>query len=99
MRLALALAVTAGLAACDSPSPWLDGQQATVSQGGMTFGIHWRGDYAEAYRTNFMVRPRLSEVARNAALAIEQATGCKVRPATVKGDHAIITARIDCKGA
>ena len=83
------------LAGCDSPTPavarW---QRATVEVGGMVFGVHWSEDRAEAYRTSRHLRPRLSVVQANAAVAITQASGCTVRE--IGGDHAIVTARLDC---
>lgn len=93
MRSLALLAVL--LAGCDSPSPavarW---QRATVATGGMVFGVHWSVDRAEAYRTSRHLRPRLSAVQANAAVAIEQASGCRV--SAIGGDHAIVTARLAC---
>lgn len=83
------------LAACDSPTPkvarW---QKATVTEGGMTFGLHWTATEAEAYRTSKHLRPRLSLVRANAARALTRATGCTVT--AVSGDQAIVTAQLDC---
>lgn len=87
------------LLGCDSTTPavalW---QKATETEGGMTFGLHWDRleGRAEAYRTSKHFMPRLSEVSRNAVIALERASGCKVRPGTVEGDVAILKARIDC---
>ncbi len=93
----LVLALPFALLACDSPTPavgrW---EKATLDVGGMTFGVHWNGEAAEAYRTSFHLRPQLSDVAANAALAIEKASGCAVRSGSLGGDHAIIKARLDC---
>ena len=97
--LALFVVALALLAGCDSPTPavarW---QHVTVSEGGMTFGIHWdRGKQrAEAYRTSRHLRPRLRDVMANARLAIERASGCSVPEGGLGGDHAIVTARLDC---
>ena len=69
------------IAACDSPTPsvarW---NHETVVTGGMAFGVHWAGDRAEAYRTSTHFRPRKSVVMANALAAIQQASGCTVRP-------------------
>ena len=93
-RIILAAAL---LAACDSPTPgvmrWM---KATEAVGGMTFGVHWTAESAEAYRTSRHFRPHLSEVRANARVAIERASGCKVT--SVDGDQAIVTASLACPG-
>lgn len=97
MRPLFALSLVLILAACDSTSPavarW---NRDTLEVGGMRFGVHWSGESAEAYRTSKHLRPRLSEVMANARVAIEKASGCKVKDGSMGGDVAIVTAALDC---
>ncbi|MCR8724825.1 hypothetical protein [Frigidibacter sp. ROC022] len=99
-RLIRLLPLALLLNACDSPSPavarW---DRATIRAGGMTFGVHWNGRRAEAYRTSKHLYPHLSEVMANAVVAIEQVSGCRVRPGSLGGDAAIVTAALVCPAA
>jgi len=97
MRPVIALSLVLMLVACDSTTPavakW---NRDTLEVGGMRFGVHWNSEAAEAYRTSKHLRPRLSEVMANARVAIEKASGCKVKDGSMGGDAAIVTAAIDC---
>ena len=85
------------LAGCDSPSPRMRGAAAqTVEVAGSTFGVHWLGSEVEIYRTSMEFMPRLGEVMAKAEQAVEIATGCRVVPGSLKGDAALMVARIDC---
>lgn len=85
------------LAACASPSPRFQGATPTrVSVAGMDFAVFRSGAEVEAIRTNAMPVPRQRDVFRNAIAAIEQATGCTLRPRSMTGDAAIIRAAVDC---
>ena len=85
------------LGACDSPSIAFRGAvHGTAEAGGSRFGIHVKGDRVEAYRVSREWRPRLDEVRARAVTAIEEMTGCAVRPGSVDGDVAIIRARLHC---
>ena len=64
----------------------------------MTFGVHWNGAEAEAYRISHHARPRLSHVMANALAAIERASGCRVREGSLRGDAAIVRAGLVCPG-
>lgn len=87
------------LAGCDSPSVAFMGAQKTVVViEESTFAVHWRDGLAEVYRTSFEMLPDRARVLRNAELAIVQATGCKVRTGSLKGDQALIKARLACSG-
>lgn len=96
--LALCLAlITAPLAGCDSPSPRMMGAaHETVTVEGSTFGVHWTGTEAEIYRTSFEALPRLSVTMAKAERAVVLATGCKVVAGSLRGDAALMTAKIDC---
>ena len=93
-----ALALSLGLlAGCDSPSPRFSGAaQQSVTVGDSTFSVHRLGDEVEVYRTSVEWMPSLSATLTKAEQAIVQATGCKVRPGTLVGDPALMTAELDC---
>lgn len=98
--LAPVLALSTLLAACDSPSPAVSRwNRTTITTGGMSFGVHWNDSRAEAYRVSKHLYPHLSQVMANAVVAIEQASGCRVRQGTVDGDAAIVTAGLTCPAA
>ncbi len=83
------------LAACDGPTPYFRGiPTTTVTVEGSTFDIRKKDDLAEAIRTNAEYAPRMGPVARRAEVAIEQATGCRVK--SVSGDAAVIVGKLDC---
>jgi hypothetical protein len=96
MRRLVPLALVA-LAACNSPSPkFMSGAQQEVTVESSTFAV-WRvDDRVEVIRTSREFRPRLSVVHDRARVAIRQATGCRVWKGTLKGDHAVIEARLAC---
>ncbi|TCO69963.1 hypothetical protein [Rhodovulum euryhalinum] len=82
------------LAACDSPSPDFGGLPGTrVTVDGSTFAVRRKGNTAQAIRLN---REWRAGVMARGFIAIEQATGCEVRPGTLSGDPAVIYARITC---
>ena len=86
----------AWLAACGTPSPRFMGSEvATVETGGMRFRVFRRADEVEIYRFGGGI-PKQSAVYLGAIVAVEEATGCPVRPRSMKGDQAVITAEIDC---
>ncbi len=85
------------LASCDSPHPAFMGVESqTIEVQGSTFQIRIRKDSAEAIRTNFERVPKIGNTFPKAARAMEIASGCKVVPASMKGDPALMTARLDC---
>ena len=95
----LAIFTLALLSACDSPSMAFQGTPGTrVEIGGSTFSVHRREDRVEVYRVSVEMLPNRAEVLAKAELAIEQATGCKVWKGTLKGDQALIKARLACNG-
>lgn len=84
------------LAACTGPSPHFAGvTPQVVTARGMGFHVYRRADEVEAYRTGGGI-PRQSAVFLGAISAIEKATGCPVRPRSVIGDQAVVSAEIDC---
>ena len=95
----LPMLLLGALAACDSPSVTFMGTQKTIVEiDGTRFSVHRREDRVEVYRTSFEVLPKRAEVFAKAEMAIEQATGCKLRKGTLEGDQALLTARLACDG-
>lgn len=87
------------LSACDSPSvAFMGSQKTTVEIDGTHFSVHRREDRVEVYRTSFELLPKRTEILAKAEIAIEQATGCMVWKDTLKGDQALLTARLACSG-
>jgi len=83
--------------ACDSPSPAFMGADATIIVvQGSQFSVHRRDDWVEVYRTSFEYLPRREVVLARAQVAIEQATGCTVKPRSLTGDQALIRAQLKC---
>ncbi len=84
------------LAGCTAPSPYFHGARiGMVETGGMRFTIYRRADEVELHRKGGGI-PRERDVFLGAIEAIRIATGCTVRPRSMKGDQAIVTAEIDC---
>ena len=85
------------LASCDSPHPALMGVESqTIEVQGSTFQIRIREDRAEAIRTNFERLPKIGNTFPKAAVAMGIASGCSVVPSSMKGDPALMTARLNC---
>lgn len=96
-NLTLFVCLVYGVAACDSPHPRTRGfDEAKITVEGSDFSVRWNGDVAEAIRTNYEPRREHGRILLRAVVAIEQATGCEVDQNAVKGDPALIAARIDC---
>jgi hypothetical protein len=88
------------LCGCNSPSPWLAGgtnQQVVLD--GVTISVWQKGDQAEAIRMGHAPRrdqPRLRPLM---VRAIEQVTGCTLRPGTLDGDTGVLRAAVDCRAS
>lgn len=88
------------LAACNMAHPMAGlNRSGTASAGGHTFRVNWNLETAQATRTNAAWRPELAEVLPAAMEATEQVTGCRVKPAIVAGDVALVTMALDCRRA
>ncbi|KIT17466.1 hypothetical protein jaqu_06540 [Jannaschia aquimarina] len=87
----------AGLAACGSPHP-LDGldRTGTARVEGRDYRVNWNVSTAQVTRMTPEWRPAFASVARGAAIAAEQVTGCKVVPSSVSGDIAMLNMALDC---
>jgi len=85
------------LAACNSPHPAFMGVQAQeVEVQGSTFQVRIKGDMVEVIRTNFEYVPKIGEIFPKAAAAIEIVSGCSVVPNSMKGDPALMIAKLNC---
>ncbi|MEE4117422.1 MAG: hypothetical protein V2I65_00215 [Paracoccaceae bacterium] len=101
-RVALSLSVAAlALSGCDTPSPlspFAGVPPTRVEVAGSTFSVRVAGREAQAVRTDFDARAgsRGREIIPRAGIAMERASGCRVVPGTLKGDSAVIEARLAC---
>jgi len=87
------------LAGCNSPSPsMLGAPMAEVEIAGSRFAVRRSGDRIEAMRLSPELSPNKRATALKAAVAIEQLTGCRIRPGSVSGDQAMVRAELDCAG-
>lgn len=88
------------LAACDSPSPLspFAGVPPTRLQvDGSTFSVRVAGDRAQAVRTDFdLTVGRGRHILPRAGIAMERASGCRVIDGSLRGDAALIEARLTC---
>lgn len=99
LRAICTLLSVLGLLACDVPSPTssLAGTKAQmVDIQGDTFSVRISGSTDRAVRTNFNLRAKQETILPKAGLAIEQVSGCRVRPRSLSGDVAQIDASLDC---
>ena len=95
MRYAALMISCTALAACNTPSIGFRGiDPVTVTVEGSTFDVRVNGTVAEAIRTNMQYAPRMGPMGGRASVAIEQASGCKVK--RFGGDQAVIVAELDC---
>lgn len=85
------------LAACTSPHPAFMGVEMQVIEvQGSTFQVRIKGEVAEAIRTNFEFVPKIGDTFPKAQQAMEIASGCKVVPNSMKGDPALMRAKLKC---
>lgn len=101
MRPALAVLATVFLAACDSPHPLSDfaGVPPTrVEIADSVYSVRVSGNKAQAIRRNvdFNAALHRAEYVARSGLAMEKASGCRVRSGTLRGDPAMAEARLAC---
>lgn len=83
------------LAGCDAPTPGFRG--AVVSRhivDGSSFTVHVKGETAQAVRTNRGYAPRIGPLAERAAVAMQEASGCRVT--RMGGDAAVLVGYLSC---
>lgn len=99
MRCLLLISALA-LAACDSPNPlsvYAGVPPTRVEVEGSVFSVRVAGSQAQAVRTDFDLRAGLGgRIVPRAGIAIERASGCRVVDGSLKGDAALIEARLIC---
>ena len=85
------------LLACNTPSPEFSGVPVTrVIVGKSVFDVRMVGDRAEAIRITHEWAPDLSYVVARFARAFEAASGCTLRPNSMRGDQVVMQARLKC---
>ena len=100
MRRAAPVLAAALLAGCGLPDP-RDGltETAMADANGHSYRVNWNPRVAQVTRLNPTWRPDFASVALGAVRATEQVTGCRVRPASLTGDVALIEVTLDCPAA
>ena len=73
-----------------------DATRTQVSAQGMKFKVTYTSSSAIAYRTDFLRPSKFHLVPEAAIEAIELASGCRVKPNSVNGDPARVTAKLAC---
>ena len=93
-----AILVLTVLAGCDSPGFGFSAAEVTrIDAGGHAFSLRRSGNVVQAIRTNFVRRPDINLIGRDAELAIERTYGCRVTK--MRGDVALMVAQLDCERA
>jgi len=96
MKRVLAI-VFLNVVGCSSPG-FLGQPQKDIEVGGSLFRVYMRSgtEQVEVHRISIEPLPSKSLTLRNAARAIEIATGCSLDDGSLEGDQAIINAEVDC---
>jgi len=84
------------LAGCSGHPAFMGVQPQTIEVEGSTFQIRIKGEFAEAMRTNFEHVPKIGDTFPKATKAMEIASGCTVVPDSMKGDPALMMAKLKC---
>lgn len=85
------------LTACNGPSRDMRGATMTeITVEGADFRVFISGNRAQAVRTNFEFPANVRTVFPRAIIAMETVSGCRIDPATVTGDAAMISAPLFC---
>jgi hypothetical protein len=96
-----ALAIIVLLAACASPAPEMFGAaRSAVTLQGIEFIVFQKDDRVEVVRMGYLTRAQRAPVPGLMIQAAEQATGCRVRPSSVRtglpGDTGEARMQVDC---
>ncbi len=89
------------LTACASPAPEMFGAtRSQVTLQGIDFVVFHKDDRAEVVRMGYLSRTERAPVPGLMVAAVEQATGCRVRPSSVTtglaGDTGEARMQVDC---
>jgi len=85
------------LLGCASPHPaFMSVEKQVITVQGSTFHVRIKDDKAEVIRTNFERIPKIGDTFPKAVTAIEQASGCTVVSGSMRGDPALMMAKINC---
>jgi len=84
------------LAACSPHPAFMGVQMQVIKVQGSTFQVRIKGEFAEAIRTNFEYVPKIGDIFPKAKEAMEIASGCTVVPDSMKGDPALMVAKLKC---
>lgn len=85
------------LVACSSPGLQFQGSDAQrVEVGGWTMDVYRSEKRAQVIRLNRVRLPSAEDMFNRAEIAIETTTGCKVVKGSIRGDAAVVNARLRC---
>ena len=86
------------LAACSSPGKLYRGiAPQRVNADGSVFDVYRNGVDVQAIRVNMEMLPAMDRMVARAITAIETATGCAVIANSIRGDQALVNARVNCR--
>lgn len=96
MRFALILCLTA-LISCSSPGgKFMKAAPVSVSVEGSEFDIYRVGNEVRIIRLSFEVLPKRAVIFARAIVAVNLATGCRVKTGSMTGDQALMQAKLTC---
>jgi hypothetical protein len=84
------------LCACSATPGYREVATLDAGPDGHRYRVYRTADKVEVHRINRIYRPSLEGVLLGADMAIRTATGCRAARGSLKGDWAIIKARLDC---
>ncbi|MCC5962680.1 MAG: hypothetical protein JJU09_06090 [Rhodobacteraceae bacterium] len=94
-RLAPALCLI--LAACDSPSPMMQGATHHETEiGDYRITVWQQAEQVEIIRHGMARRADQPQLRAMMVQAAQQTTGCHLRPDSIEGDTGVLRARLDC---
>ena len=99
MRLTASVVMLLIVSACDGPSLGFIGQpvrKISIDDSRFRVFMPVGSGRVEAHRISPELLPSLVLTLEKAYRAIEAATGCVVVPGSLRGDQAIVLARVDC---
>jgi hypothetical protein len=89
--------ISLGVAGCNGSHPaFMSVEPQTVTVEGSKFEVRIKEDWAQVIRKNFEYVPKTGEIFPKAAQAIEIVSGCTVIPNSMKGDAALMNAKVKC---
>jgi len=70
--------------------------QKSITVGKNSFTVFYNKTHAQALRHNRIKLRQTAQVQADAVAATQSATGCKVRPGSIKGDPGLVEMALNC---